>query len=918
MRIIRRIIQITIVVIIILGIPYLGYIFYISLDRPAKDPFQAIPDRTALVIHVNNPLGLLGELTRNNLIWKELLSYPGVKPVQEQLLLVDSMSRGNPEIREILRDSPLTITLSLHGRNMFDLLFLLPTPGLMEGKALTTFVEENYPGRVTVLKSPYGQTEIYRFHFENRRHVLYASVLEGVSVLSFADALVKKAIDQLSLNTPVSVMRGFSTVASTTGRKVDANIYVNFPYLSLALWKGVNENYNKGLVKFAQYADWSGLDLFIKKDELLFNGYTIASDSAMQTLALMRNQSPLPLTLPRILPSSTQAYLIYALDDYPEHFLRWQRRLQRANFSAENIDLFNELNSRYDTNARTYLDTWLGNQIGRCWIISSPREGTISPVTILHSSNPDLARTSLNNLSGLTGFKTDSILYEGIRIYKTGNSDALNLWLSPLFDNTNLSWYTIIGEFVCLSHDPEVLKQLLEHTQSDDFLVETPYYQMISNNISDHANLSFYCNSHRLLKEFPEVLTKEYLPLFSPILDSLKKFKSFTVQLSAEENMFYTNLQVHFNPQTSEKGPLVWQASLDTLIAGKPQIIKAGTGDPFAVLVTDTMNTLYKINRNGELLWKRKLYARVLGRFHEIKISGIDSLFYLFNTQNHLYLIRSDGVLADRFPMKFPVRATNALSIVRRSKGIAEGKTDDIQIVIAFRNNKLYSFNLEGQLTGGWISPTVDEEVVMPVEVLIIDSTPTLFATTKGGQVLITDEFGETKVTPARGFSNSPHSTFYLNRTNSKAPWLTTDPTGKVIYLREYGTVNRVTFNNFTDKHVFLYEDIVDDGTPEFIFFDNNTLYYYNRFFNLIYFYNFRHDVSSPNLIKTLNGKTFIGIISTATKEVFLFDRHGYVEIESGVTGNTPFDIGTLEDHNRLNLVIGAGKVVKGFRLMRF
>ncbi|MFH1936284.1 MAG: hypothetical protein ABIK52_01820, partial [Bacteroidota bacterium] len=355
MKIVRRILQITLIVILAVGIPYLGYLLYVSLERQAKDPVQAIPDRTALIIRVNSPLGLLGELTRNNLIWKELLKYPGVRPIQEQLLLIDSMSRGTPVIREILKDSPLTITLSIHGRNSFDLLFLVPVPVSLDGNTLTAFVEEHYPGKVTILQSPYGRTQIYRIHFENKRHVLFASVWEGVCILSFTDALVKRALDQLSLNTPVSVMKGFSTVASTTGKKVDANLYINFPYLSLALWNGVNETYNKGLVKFSRYADWSGLDLFLKKDELLFNGYTIASDSAMQTLALMGNQLPLPLTMTRILPSGTQAYLIYALEDYPDYFQRWQKRLQRAVFSAGNIDLFNELNTRYDTNVRLFL-----------------------------------------------------------------------------------------------------------------------------------------------------------------------------------------------------------------------------------------------------------------------------------------------------------------------------------------------------------------------------------------------------------------------------------------------------------------------------------------------------------------------------------------------------------------------------------
>jgi len=942
MRIIRRIFQFTLIVILSVGIPYLGYLLYQSLDRPAKEPVQAIPDRTALIIQLNNPLALLEDLTRNNLIWKEFLKYPGVKPVQEQLLLIDSMSRWSPDLRDILKNSPLTITLSLHSRSSFDPLFLIPVPPGFDGGFLATFLDEHYPGKITVLQSPYGQTHIYRIHFENRRTVLSFSVWEGVCIFSFADALVKRGIDQLSLNTSVSVMKGFTTVASTTGKKVDANVYVNFPYLSLALWKGVNENYNKELVKFARYADWSGLDLYLKKDELLFNGFTIASDSAMQTLALMSDQVPLPLTMTNILPAITQAYLIYAIGRYPYHFQRWQARLQRATFTAGEINLFGELNLRHDTSIRHFLDPWIGSQMGRCWIQPSSREGTIFPVTILQALDPDSARQSLLTLSKITGKKQDSTHYEGIPIYGAGLTEELNVWLSPLFEPSDLNYFTMTGDFICLAKDPEVLKQFLAQILHNEWLVESPSYMKITEDISDMANLSFYCNSRRYFDELPEVLTDDYLPLFSPIIDSLKKFQSVTMQLSAEEEMFFTSLQIRFNPKTTEEGPLSWLATLDTLVSGMPQIIRAGCGDTFAVLVTDTMNVLYKIDTKGQVQWKRKLYGRVLGSFHEIMLRGHDSLFYLFNTENHLYLIRSDGKLADRFPMKFPVRASNGLSLPASSDTIFSGTPEEFQVVIAFKNNKIYSFNLLGQLTEGWTSPSVEEEVISPVQIFSVEeslstgekaagrdvlrrtvpridkgSEKTMFITMKSGKVLITDEYGIEKITPGNDFFNSPHSRFYRNRTNSKAPWLTTDPEGNVVYLNEQGIVSHVSFNNFSAGHYFLYEDIIEDGTPEFIFFNDNTLYYYDRFLKLIYFYTFRHDVSSPSLVKTLNGKTFIGIVSPSTSEVFLFDRHGYVEIESGVTGSTPFDIGTLEDRYHLDLVIGSGKKLKAFRLMR-
>ncbi|MFC2102587.1 hypothetical protein ACFLS7_06290, partial [Bacteroidota bacterium] len=680
-------------------------------------------------------------------------------------------------------------------------------------------------------------------------------------------------------------------------------------------------------------------------DELLFNGYTIASDSAMQTLALIKDQVPLPLTMVKMLPFNTQAYVIYALIGYPDYFQRWQTRLKRALFSAEDIDLFSELNNRYDTSVTLFLEPWIGRQIGRCWIQTSPREDDLFPVTILQAADPDSALKSLLSLSQIIGKKTDSTHFTGIPIYRTNLSEVLNIWLSPLFDPTDLTYFTVSGNFVCFSKSQEALQEIISSNTKQEWLTESMIYLDISDNISDEANLSFYCNSKHILNALPDVLSEEYLPLFTSILDSLKKFQSFSLQLSAQD--VYTSFQLRFNPKSVEEGPLSWQVKLDTLVSGRPQILHAGMSDTFAVLVTDTMNTLYKIDRKGEIEWRQKLYGKVLGKFHEIVLDGKDSLFYLFNTENHLYLIRSDGKLGTRFPMKFPTRATNGLSIVepevstftsipasskkkRDINPVYSGTPEEFQLVIAFNNNHVYSFDLNGLLSEGWASPEVEEVVLIPVQLLAERNRSahrkssraenraarTLATTTKSGKVLITDGFGVMKTEQVEGLLNSPNSALYQNRTNSKAPWLTTDIKGNVTYFGENGPVSRVSFNTFSENHYFLYDDILGNGSPEFIFFENNTLYYYDRFFKLVYFYTFRHDASPPRLKKMINGTTYIGFSSNTTNEIFLFDRQGYVEIESGVRGTTPFDIGTLENENSVSLVIGSGKVVKGFLLM--
>ena len=63
------------------------------------------------------------------------------------------------------------------------------------------------------------------------------------------------------------------------------------------------------------------------------------------------------------------------------------------------------------------------------------------------------------------------------------------------------------------------------------------------------------------------------------------------------------------------------------------------------------------------------------------------------------------------------------------------------------------------------------------------------------------------------------------------------------------------------------------------------------------------------------NKKILVGFVSPETNELFLFDNHGNRELEAGIRGNTPFDVGSLENPLQVNLVVGEGKLLKNYRL---
>jgi hypothetical protein len=706
-------------------------------------------------------------------------------------------------------------------------------------------------------------------------------------------------------------MAGFKTIASTTGQKVDANIFIHLPYFSLALYKIGSEELRDRLVSFARFADWSGLDLLIQKDQLVLTGYTLAPDSALHILALESGQQPQPVSMLNELPGHTQSVILFTFSDYPKYFSRWNHQGQQGELSLSSSPPLEFLNNKYRAYIPGFFVPWIGNQIGRCDITPGGAEEKAFRMTVIQTRNSDSARVNLLKLSRLTGMKDDSVRYKGKTIFRATTTEFINAFLSPLLPPEPVNYFLIHKDLIFLTDDQSQLKWYIDQLDTHSLLTQSKAFVEVSENISDIANVFYFCKSGQAAGQIPLLLSENLRPYILPIADSLKKFQTVSVQLTNQDGMFYTHIVLRFNPSISEEGPMIWQAALDTLVSGSPQIIRDHLSGGSAVLVTDTNTFLYKFSQDGKLIWKQKLYGRILGTVHDITLNGQDSLFYIFNTENHLYMVRSDGVLADRFPMKFPVRATSGLALVDYDG------SRNYRIIIAFRNKKIYNFNLSGEMVEGWQAPETREEVNEPVKHIIAGQKDYLIVRGREGELLITDRQGQRRITPEKRFSKSPLSTVYLNRTNSKGIFLTSDLEGRLVYLKENGRSSRVTFGQFSPLHNFLYEDITGDTHPDFIFFDRNTLYYYDRFIRLKYFYTLRHDVSSPLLFETSNGLTLIGFVSTSTNEVFLFDRQGLVETAPGIRGTTPFDIGILDSPGTLSLVIGSGRFIKNFRLTK-
>jgi len=898
-------------IVMIAGFSYAGYLLYQKLRRPAESPFNAIPENTALIIKLNKAGTLWEDLNRSNLLWKELTRFPGISAIRDEIEVLDSARRKNTTINEILKQYNLLIAVTVSGRTTFGALYLSTVQGPDPESSIMEFVREITDPKSSIIETPYAETRIHRIQTQENKDPFYFAILKGVFMGSFRSDLVKRAIDRLSLNSPILASAGFRKVESTTGKRVDANVYINYRYFSLVLSKVTRDEYLPVLLRVARFADWSGLDLIIKKDELMLNGFTVAPDSNLHFLSLFSDQNPQKVEITSVVPASVSYFTFYGWQDPSEYMRRiLERTLRNENYTPERGTLSAFL-EQHPVDLTRFFRSWIGNQACTFVVESGGSLQSSLFFAAFRTQDTTETRNSLLALADTLDSKTDSVTYKGHKIFGLHIPSFLPALFGELFNKTDTKYCVFLKEYVIFGYDRKSLEYIVDEYLAGNTLEKSKEYGDFSGDFPDKANVYCYFNTRNSILTVKGLLNDELNTQLNPLMDSIKKFESVAFQFNNQEGIFYSSIFLRFNPNQNQEGPLQWKADLDTTIQGSPEIISDPAGN--YVVASDISNNVYLLNTEGHIRWKIPVMGKILGKIHPVRINNNDSLFLLFNTDTHLYLIRSDGEFAERFPMRFPSHATNGLTLLDYNKN------HDYRILVAFQDNHVYNFNLKGMSVPDWERPGLNEEIVQPLKHVVYDHTDLLVIMGRQGSTMITDRRGNRKIKLSPKFQHSQNSAFFVNKSAKKGIFVTSDPDGKVIFIQENGQITEVTLNIFTPAHYFFYEDINGNGYPEFIFFDKNNLSYYSKSYKFIYSYVFRREIlTAPFVIRTPDHKVFFGMVAPETNELFLFDKYGFRELGPGIRGNTPFEIGHIGSPETMNLVVGSGKFVKNYRLTKY
>ena len=893
---------------ILLGLAIIICVIYLLkfFQEKSELAIRAIPSNTCFFIETNNTAHIINKVIHANQIWKQLSNIKDFENLNKQIHFIDSLSKTNTDLSEIFEKQNSIISISCDKTSINCLFLVELTKGNRESYVKNIF-SKALKNKTPHFKEKCHSVKIYELSVDEIKFHFNFALSKGIFIGSSSLPLVKDAINQLHSVKSFENTASFKKIKATAGKKVDANIYINFNKFNDLARYFSKAKYDQILQEFSHFADWSELDLLIKSDEILLNGYTITIDSLDHYLSLFIKQLPQETFVTRVLPFNTSFFLSLGFSDFNKYFDDYKQYLKAGNKLSNYESDIRIINKKYKTNIEKNFLSWIGSEVTLSFTGTNPQQIEQNSFTVLKAKKSEEAKKLLKELAQKSQNKIFTEKYKEFQVGRILIPDLLPLFFGPLFENSETNYYTIIDDFVLFSSKISNLKSFINQILAGKTLANNVNFTDFSSNTSTNSNIFLYLNIKNGINFLPEFINKKFLANFENNKKHLLDFEAIAIQFSSLNSMLYTNAYLKFNPEYKPENFSCWKTTLEANIIHKPYLIKDHTNNTNKIIVFDELNNMYLIDSDGSIIWKILINEKIISDVYQVDYFKNNKIQYLFNTDNKLYLIDLKGRNVGNYPIKLPKKATNGIAVFDYDNN------KNYRIVFAGNDDKIYNYDIKGNRVKGWNKTRTLAKVIEPLQHLVANKKDNILITDKNGKVIITNRKGIKRFTLPTSFKNAGGSKFYENKTNNKGNIISTDRSGSLTYISGKGNVKFTSFGNFSPNHFFFYEDFDKDGNKDFIFVDNNNLQIFNRFKKPILEYTFDTKVSKkPVFVNISKYKSLLGIVSDKN-EVFVFDNNGGIFRSSGMIGSTPLLINDIDNDGKINIITGEGNILYNY-----
>lgn len=886
---------------------------WIKAPEVEVNVIDGIPQHTSFIIFSNEFENAPNLFNNKNVIVKELSAIESIQSIAKGVHYLDSLTNTNQNI-QLVRKNQFSLSAHMLGRKNYDFLFLLALTNKLQINEIRNIAqkfERNSSPREYEGELIYELTDTAN----KEQNTIYGTICKNILIASHSSILVENSIRQLKNGQSLMKDPHFGRLEETRGKNVDFNLYIDQKNFPVMLSNYSSDEEKENLISDISYANWSELDVNIKKNSVLLNGFTIAANST-NYLNIFTKQESVPFEIHSVLPSSTSTFLVMGISDNDQFFSDYKDFLREKQQFDKRQEKLQEINRTYSYKIDELFQNVLNKEIGLVYTEVNNSKLDIHTFAVIHTKSKRLTEENiiecLSNYAKKEGVSKTTFIHNfkvddeiTFRFYEFQQSNIPEVIFGPIFDKVDAKYCTFIDNYLIFGSNIKSMAKYLHQVLLKKTLIHDNNFAEFNSNIMDKMNVYFYSNISNSFNFYPNYLHAEMQKKLQSNSEIIQKFQALAIQMTSSQGMLYSNVFLQYNPIEENRHRTVWESYLDTVTTSKPTLVETHKSNDKEIFIQDETNSIYMLNKTGRILWKKRIKEKINSEIHPIDFYKNGKLQYAFSTANHLYIVDRLGNFVEEYPIRLPSPSTAGMSLFDYDNN------RDYRIIIPCEDKKIYLYNKEGSVLKGWSFGTTDSYVTEPVEhIKIAGSDYIVFK--DNYNIFILNRRGETRVNVEEKFESSPKNTLIFEpaRNGNKDRLITTNVNGDIKYIYFDGKVETVKMEDFSKYHYFTATDIDKDGAFDYIYVDNDDLKVFSsKTKKELYSYDFESNIYHKPVVyefSTYDHK--IGVVDKDDEKLYLFNNDGSLYKGFPVKGTTQFSIGLLNRQKMgFNLIVGSG-----------
>lgn len=884
---------------------FIGVFFIHSRSKDGANPIKSIPQNAAMVLRLNGPELLTSLSEGKTKVWKDLQTFPLIKNIEAEINTIDSLIKQIPYLSEHLIESDLYLSGHLSGSKKLYYLSVVPLPETFNQKDVIRILDNHHS--ISYSERKYEGKSILNISGSNEKNYSVC-ISNGLLLFSSSPLLVEDAIRQLTLANSLLDNPHFAKMYKGTGKNKQANLFIDLQKSGKLFSLIANNSIAESARKNKNTGNWVELDINIKEETILLNGFTHRVDTAINFIKTISSFEPVKITIPEILPSSTSGYLAYGISspkEYYQEYLKYLREIGKLPTYRANL---RNMNAKYGINFDEVFLNMLDDQLALANKFN-PSTNSNHEYIIFKCKSGIEARNELEALTEkIKPLSNGQLKYSyspdndiKFTIYRVPIYPLFGRLMGDLFKDFEDNYIVIIENYLVVSSTYNGASQFLYDYMLKRTLSINPIYREFTNNLSTKSYLLVYNNNASNINYFEKYFSQETRASLEKNKAVFEKAQTTGLQISEVSDLPYFNIFMQHHDDYRGKPRTVWESLLDTSVSMKPKFVVNHYTKQNDIAIQDDGNNLYLINQAGRILWKVSLNEKINSEIFQVDYYKNGKFQMLFSTTSSIHLIDRNGNYVERYPIKLRSESTAGLAVFDYESN------RNYRIFIPCKNKKVYVYSIEGSIISGWNFKGTDHAVSQSINHFRISEKDYIIFGDEASTYIL-DRKGAQRVSVEKPFTKSKNNSYYPYDTGNleNSCFITTNTKGTICKIYTSGKIEQKNVGDFSEDHFFDFKDVNADGKSDFIFLSDNKLSVFDNNGEEIFSSNFRENISQrPVYYHFSHNDRKIGIV-TEDNKIYLLNNNGETYKGFPVEGKTKFSIGYFDlTNSRFNLIVG-------------